>query len=253
MAEGPVVHFYANMIRDALQGQDVDVEFGIKRLKGRGQELDGAMLDDVQAQGKVFRILFSDGRVIVVHLLMWGTWRVYDADEEWDKPESRARLILRGDGKVAVAFSAPVIRVFEDEEALSKSRWGDPGPDPLRDDWSEEEFHRRLAEKSDSEIGEVIMDQRVLGGVGNILRNEILFFAGVHPRRVVSELSDDELSDILGHTIRLMRNWLDNMGGKKEWRRVYQRSGRACPECGTEIEFFRQNDRVTYACPQCQT
>ena len=253
MAEGPVVHFYANMIHDALQGQELDVEFGINRLKGRGQEFDGVTLDDVQAQGKVFRIRFSDGRIVLVHLLMWGTWRVYDAGEEWDKPESRARLIMRGEGRVAVAFSAPVIRVFENEDELAKSRWGDPGPDPLREDWSEEEFRRRLAKKSDAEIGEVIMDQRVLGGVGNILRNEILFFAGVHPRRVVSDLSDEELRDILDHTIRLMRNWLDNMGGKKEWRRVYQRSGQPCLECGAEIEFFRQNDRVTYACPRCQT
>ena len=252
MAEGPVVHFFAEKLRNVLAGQPVDITFGIKRLKELGPSFSGVRISDVEAVGKQFRIHFEDGRIVLVHLLMWGTWRIYDAGEKWDKPESRARLIIRAPGTVAVAFSAPVIEVFENAEALVASRWGDSGADPLNPDYVPSEAARRIRREGSRPVGTVIMDQQVIAGVGNILRNEILFLSGIDPRRAVSSLEEGELMRILKWTRDLMERWLRNMGKEKNWLNVYQRSGQPCPRCGGTIEFFRQNDRVTYVCPACQ-
>ena len=126
------------------------------------------------------------------------------------------------------------------------------GPDPLRDDWDEEEFRRRLQTKRDREIGEVIMDQRVIAGVGNMLRVEILWRCGIHPERKVRELDDDEVSCLLDWTIELMRRWLNRRGRAKPWLKIYRKSKKPCPRCGTMVEFSRQGGRVTYHCPECQ-
>ena len=252
MAEGPLVHFYADEIHEALEGKVVHVQFGIKKLKGRGKDLGGARVTRVEALGKQFRIFFSTDQVILVHLLMWGSWGVYGAEEEWDKPRKRARLIIRADDAVVVAFSAPIVRLYADPEGMAESRWGNSGPDPLRDDYSRQEAIRSMREEARRPIGIVIMDQTVLAGVGNILRNEILFLCGIDPRRKVGELNDEELEQLMITTEDLMRRWRDSIGKKKNWNVVYQRSGQPCPECGTEIEFFRQDDRVTYVCPECQ-
>jgi endonuclease-8 len=252
MAEGPLVHHYARRLHSALAGKTTEVEFGIKKLRGRGAELSGATVSRVEALGKQFRIFFETGHIVLVHLLMWGSWGIYGKDEEWEKPEKRARLIIRSEDRVVVAFSAPIIRLYETAEALQESRWGNSGPDPLREDYARSAAFRSIRQEGDRPIGVVIMDQTVLAGVGNILRNEILFLSGVHPGRRVSSLEDAELQDILSHTEDLMHRWLDGVGGTKEWSVVYQRSGQPCPECGTEIEFSRQDDRVTYVCPNCQ-
>ena len=252
MAEGPVVHFFAERFHRVLAGKCASVEFGINKLKGRGDSFADVPVSGVDACGEQFRIRFGDGRIVLVHLLMWGTWRIYEGGEEWDKPRSRARLILWSDDVVAVAFSAPIVRVFEDEGALAESKWGDSGEDPLRDDYSRAGAVWSLRGEADRPIGIAIMDQSVLAGVGNILRNEILFLSRVDPRRTVGSLGDDELDRILDWTEELMERWLRNMGERKNWIHVYRRSGNPCGECGDEIEFFRQDDRITYVCPTCQ-
>ena len=252
MAEGPLVHHYADRLDEVLAGRNVEVEFGIKRLKDRGSEFARARLDRVEAWGKQFHIYFSDGRVILVHLLMWGSWEVYGRGESWDKSREQARLILHTEDRVAVCFSAPIIEILDDGDVDGHPRRGGLGPDPLRDDFDREEALRRVRDEAERPIGPVLLDQTVMAGVGNILKNEILFHAGVHPKRTVDELSSEELEVILDWTIELCERWLNDMGSGRDWQRVYRRSGRPCPECGTEIEFFRQKDRVTYACPCCQ-
>jgi formamidopyrimidine-DNA glycosylase len=92
----------------------------------------------------------------------------------------------------------------------------------------------------------------VIAGVGNILRVEILFGARIHPRRKVESLSDQEKRMVLQWVLRLFGKWMQQMRRKQTWIRIYRRSGKPCPVCGTSIEFFRQAGRITYACPQCQ-
>jgi endonuclease-8 len=235
-----------------LKGKEVRVEFGIRKLKQFETSLEGIRVQDVQAHGKQFRIHFPDDRVLLVHLMMWGSWRIYRKGDTWDKPRERARLILRTPNHDVVAFSTPILLLLTKSALEVDPRWGNLGPDPLRHDFSIKEFFRLLDVQSAREIGEVLLDQRVISGIGNVLRVEILFQSRVHPRRLVGNLSGDEKHEILRWIFTLTKTWMKNMGKKVDWISVYRKSSRPCPRCGALIEFFRQAGRITYACPKCQ-
>ena len=254
MAEGPLAHYYAGLLQRRLGGKKVEIEIRSRKLKPEELALHDLQVTDVQAHGKQVRIYLSDERLFLVHLMMWGSWRIYRRGAEWEKPRQRARLVLRTETHEAVAFSAPVVRLLTREELENDPKWGTLGPDPLRREFSEDEVLRRLEQHCGEEIGEVLLNQRVIAGIGNILKNEILFRAGVHPRRLVSSLSDIEKRKILRLSVELCRLWLRDIGSKQRsaWIRIYRRSGRPCPRCGAKISFFRQAGRITYACPDCQ-
>jgi endonuclease-8 len=253
MAEGPVIHAYAKALHRALEGEEITVEFGIRKLKAMESGLQGLRATHVEAQGKQIRIHLSDKRLILVHLMMWGSWRIYRRGTQWDKPAKNARLVVRTAKHEAVAFSAPVVQLLTLDELNNRSEWGKVGPDPLRGDFSVQEFTHRIKEQKTREIGEVLLDQAVVSGIGNILRIEILFYSHIHPQRKVADLSDDDMKEILFWTMKLMSQWLKESGRKnKSWRRIYRKSGTPCPVCGTTIHFFRQARRLTFACPTCQ-
>jgi endonuclease-8 len=207
---------------------------------------------DVEAHGKQFRIHLSDNRVILVHLMMWGSWRIFLNGKPWDKPRHRARLILHTSTHDAVAFSAPIVRLLTPSELEKDPMSGDLGPDPLREDFSPKAFFRLLAAQNSREIGEVLLDQRVIAGIGNILRIEILFGAHIHPHRKVADLSGAEKEELLRWILMLTKTWMKEIGKPKSWIRIYRKSGHPCPQCGSTIDFFRQANRITYACARCQ-
>ena len=253
MAEGPLVHYYARKLEKILRGKEVQVEFGIRTLKPSELSLRGLSVTVVEAHGKQFRIRFSDNRILLVHLMMWGSWKIFRKDEPWDKPRHRARVILRTPTHDAVAFSAPIVRLWTQTELDSDPTWRHQGPDPLRPDFSRTRFFDLLDDQNSRPIGEVLLDQRVIAGIGNILRIEILFGSHIHPRREVKTLSHAERQELLRWILRLTQTWMREMGKRKSWIRIYRKSGQPCPRCGKLIEFFRQTGRITYACRQCQT
>jgi endonuclease-8 len=254
MAEGPVVHHYAERLAKVLEGRSLYLELRVQKLKPVEASLQGLKMESVEAHGKQFRMRLSDGRILLVHLMMWGSWRIYRKGAAWDKPRERARLIIGTDKHEAVVFSAPIVRVLTQSELESEPRWGNLGPDPLRHDFSKKEVLKRLNKQPDREIGEALLDQQVIAGVGNILKNEILFRAGIDPRRQVARLTDTEMTEIVRWTIDLSTAWLDELRNKRRnsWIHIYRKSGKPCTACGEPIEFFRQANRITYACPQCQ-
>ncbi|MFH1312559.1 MAG: DNA-formamidopyrimidine glycosylase family protein [Candidatus Eisenbacteria bacterium] len=252
MAEGPLVHHNARQLRRVLKGKKVRIEFGVRKLKGLEASLRDLRLDDVEAFGKQFRIRLSDKRIILVHLMMWGYWRVYRKGETWDRPRERARLILSTGSHDAVAFSAPVVRLLTQEDIDRHPTWGNLGPDPLRDDFSRKEFLRRLDAGPSLTIGEAFLDQTIISGVGNILRIEIMFRAKIHPRRKVGRLSPNDKRRLTDWTLRLMKRWLDERGREDEWIRIYRGKSKPCPRCAGRVESFRQAGRITYACRDCQ-
>jgi len=231
MAEGPLVHYYAKRLRKVLKGREVRVKFGIRKLKQLEPSLKGLRIQDVEAHGKQFRIQFPDDRVLLVHLMMWGSWRIY---------------------RKGVAFSTPIVRLFTNSELEGDPKWGNPGPDPLRPDFSLKQFFHLLGEQPAREIGEALLDQWVISGIGNILRIEILFQSRIHPRRLVKSLSEDERHEMLRWILKLPRTWMKTMGKKSDWISIYRKSGKPCPRCRSIIEFFRQGGRITYICPECQ-
>lgn len=252
MAEGPLVHYYTKQLKRVLRGKDVQIEFRIKTLKEKNTLFKNAHIQDVEAYGKQFRIHLSDDHVLLIHLMMWGSWRIYRKGEIWDKPIKHSRVIFRTDSHEVVVFSAPVVKLFKLSELQNNPKWGNLGPDPLRSDFSSKAFFRRLDENPSREIGEALLDQRVIAGVGNILRIEILFRSRIYPRRKVSSLSNREKEGLLYWTLVLFKKWMKQMGKRNDWVLIYRRNGEPCPECGTSIQFFRQAGRITYACPNCQ-
>ncbi|HVP57617.1 MAG TPA: DNA-formamidopyrimidine glycosylase family protein [bacterium] len=252
MAEGPLVHRVAKDLSRVLKGKRVRVEFGVKRLKPFEASLAGVAIKDVEAYGKQFRIRLADGRVILVHLMMWGWWRIYAKGEAWERPPERARLVLRTAAHDVVAFSAPVVRLFARGELEADPVWGRLGPDPLRRDFSAMEFFRRLEAEPKRKIGDMLLDQHVISGVGNIIKIEALFGARVHPRRPVASLSRAEKERLLTWVLKLMAKWLKERGNEDTWIRIYRKSSQPCLRCGGKVERFRQSGRITYACSECQ-
>jgi endonuclease-8 len=257
MAEGPLVHYYAARLRKVLKGKDARVEFGVRDLKKLEPGLRKMRIRDVEAFGKQFRIKLADGRTILVHLMMWGSWAIYERGEPWEKDKKRARLVLRTHRHEAVAFSAPLVRVLAKEDFGPGSKWGDLGPDPLRTDFSGREVFKRLSRDPARQIGDALLDQTIISGVGNILRIEILFRAKIHPRRPVGDLTPNDRRRVLRWTKRLMKQWfdekwLDESDKKETWIRIYRRTGRPCPRCGGKVEGFRQGGRITFGCADCQ-
>jgi endonuclease-8 len=253
MVEGPLAHHYARQIRRVLKGKAVNVKFGVPELKRHERSLRKVLVKDVEVHGKQFRIKLAGGRVILVHLMLFGAWRVYKRGEAWEKPRRMARLILRTASHDVIAFSAPLVKVLTEEEIGPDSKWGQLGPDPLRKDFSSREFFRRLKAKASREVGEVLLDQKVISGVGNIIRIEALFRAGIHPNRRVSDLRRNDRQRLLRWLVKFMWKWLEERDSEKKWIRVYEGNGKPCPRCGGEVEAFRQGGRITYACPDCQS
>ena len=138
------------------------------------------------------RFHLEDQRVLLIHLMMWGTVRVYRKGEAWDKPREKARVIFSTGSHEGVFFSAPIVKLLTLSELQENPRWGNLGPDPLRSDFSSQEFLRRLLQHPEKEIGESLLDQQVIAGVGNILRIEILHRSCIHPHRLVGSLSQEE-------------------------------------------------------------
>lgn len=250
MAEGPLVHFYASRLREALVGERAAITFGVKKLAEAHGVVEAA-ITSVEAIGKQLRIGMEDGRTILVHLMMWGSCGIYRRGERWERPPSRARLILRAATHEVVAFSAPIVEVLTADELASHPRWGDAGPDPLRSDFVEGQVVRRARLTPNRTIGEALLDQRVMAGIGNILRIEALFAAGIDPRRSVDAMDDRELCAVTRQAALLSRRWCDDVENGIP-HHVYQHRGRPCPRCGAKVISFRQDGRITFACPACQ-
>ena len=251
MAEGPVVHAWGRLVRRAVEGRSVDVTFGVAKLKRLEPSLRGVRVARVEVHGKQLRVRFGDGRLLLVHAMMFGFWRVYRRGAKWREAPARARVILRGSSADAIAFSTPLVKLFPAGAFAAEKRYADLGPDPLREDFSGADFLRRLDRDPRRPVGEALLDQRVIAGLGNILRIEVLHKAHVHPRRPVGSLNSRERRDILRLSREFPARWLAE-GRRTEWVHIYDAAGRPCPVCGGNVVSFRQAGRITFACPQCQ-
>src|SRR5262249_13809600 len=141
------------------------------------------------------------------HLRMYGTWHVYHPGDVWARPEREARLVLRVDGAEVVNFSAPVIELIQERALVAHRPIALLGPDLLDEGFDPAEALRRFRDPARAEltIGDAIMDQRVMAGVGNIWKNETLFHCALNPWRRVRELDDETLSTIIAKARELLR------------------------------------------------
>lgn len=206
------------------------------------ERLDGRRLESVEAVGKNLLLRFEGGRVLRSHLRMSGSWRVVPRGT---RRGGRPWLVLRGSTHEAVLWRGPVLE-------LHTRALGRLGPDILA---AEPDFDRMLAnlrrEDRGRALGDALLDQRLVSGIGNLWKAEALWHARLSPWRPLGDLSDDELRGVLAEAERLMRS---SLGSGREERRVYRHAGRPCPRCGTTIRSRGQGDdnRTAYWCPSCQ-
>jgi endonuclease-8 len=275
MPEGDTIFRTAVSLRRWIGGREVTAA----RTAGTGIDVAGLVgetVEDVEARAKHLLIRFSAGLVIHTHMQMTGSWHVYPTGERWCKPARQARLVIETGPRLAVCFAAPVVELVRAGELDTHPSLRRLGPDVLApaaiDIGPVLARARRRAELSPT-VGELLLDQQVVSGIGNIYRCETLFVCGVNPRLPSAALDADLLGRLVTSASRLMqanaatsafsrsfddgpdrpsvhaRPWAQS----RPW--VYGRQGRPCRRCGTPIvrDLLGHQARSLYWCPRCQS
>lgn len=268
MPEGDTLFRAAAGLRPHLLGRRIT---GARaRLPGpQVHRLIGAAITGVDARGKHLLIRFDSGLELRTHLGMNGSWHRYRPGERWRRAPSRAHLVLEVPNAVAVCFDAAAVELFETRIEALHPVLAALGPDILSDDFDQAEAIRRLRapERAARSIGEALLDQRALAGIGNVYKNEALFIERVRPFVLIGALDDATVERLVVTARRLMRANRDSVmrdtltehapGPRSPRARlwVYGRGGRPCRRCGTLIESRVHGDlpRRTFWCPSCQS
>jgi endonuclease VIII len=240
--EGDALHRAARRLQP-LVGEQLEVETPNPRAQvgGIAEKLDGRRLLGVEAIGKNLLLRFEGGYVLRSHLRMNGRWTLVPRGTTRGRPW----LVLRGSRYEGVQWNGPVLELAT--RAIPRI-----GPDILEQPPRIDEMVAR-ARRGDQgrAVGEAILDQRLVGGIGNKWKAEALWEAQVSPWRPLAETAEEELRAVLETAARLMR---DSLEGRPRRNRVYRLVGRPCPRCGERILSRGQGDanRIAYWCPGCQ-
>jgi endonuclease-8 len=252
--EGDTLVRTAAGLRPYLIGREVTAARA-RQPGPQAERLVGATVTAIQTQGKNLLVRFSNGLEVRTHLKLYGSWHRYRPGERWRMPESRARLVLEVPGSVAVCFDAPTVQLFEQRTESLHPALAPLGPDLLSPTFDAEEALRRLRDPSRASltIGEALLDQRALAGIGTIWRAETLWTERMSPFVTVGELDDAALQRLIATARRLLTASVRN--GTPGPMGAYRRTGRPCPRCGTVIRsrvYGRNLARRVYWCPRCQ-
>jgi endonuclease-8 len=211
-------------------------------------------IEQIQTRGKNLLLHFEGGLVLVSHLRMTGSWSVFAPGQRWPRARSRAWIVIARGGHSVVEFDGPVLELMTEGRARLDQRLSMLGPDVLAAEFDEPRFVIRLRDDDPTRsVGDALLDQRNLAGIGNVWKSEGCWEARVDPARPIGRLSDAEaLAIVAGLRPRMLASGLK--GPRHADLRVYGLSGRPCPRCETPIRVRRQGDanRSTYWCPVCQ-
>jgi endonuclease-8 len=245
MPEGDALHRAALRLQ-VLAGQRVGVETPHPRAAGKrlAEQLDGKLLESVEAVGKHLLLRFEGGLVLRSHLRMSGRWRVEPVGAE---RRGRPWLVLRGTEHEAVLWNGPVLELGRDAGPASRL-----GPDILATPPELGAMLERLrAARQTREVGDALLDQKLVAGIGNIWKSEALWDVRISPWRPLADVTDEDLVAVLESAHRKMRA---SVVGTRPLLYVYRRAGRACRRCGAAIRSYGQGEaaRTAYWCPGCQ-
>lgn len=259
MPEGDTLFRIAATLTRAITGKVVTA-FSSPLPALAEAKLEGRTITLVEARGKNLLIHFDDGRALHTHLRMSGSWHIYRHGERWQKPESYARVVLSTADFVTVCFSAPVVDLLAKGGVERHDHLQGLGPDLLKEEFDPVEARRRLRERGDRALGEAVMTQAAVAGIGNVYKSEVLFLLRLDPFAPVSAYDDATLDRVMEKARTLMKQNLQGyprttrtaLAGPRVW--AYGRNGEPCLECGTLIKVRRQGlaGRTTYYCPACQ-
>jgi len=267
MPEGDTIHKIAIRLAPRLIGKRLE------RVTTQGLEraITGRTVASVTAHGKHLVIELDDGAYARVHLGMYGRHRAYDraAGEATLAKMSpgRVNLALVTDDGVYLWIGARTVEISDRRAPMRGVAISSLGPDVLADDFDSRQAASRAAMHNTRAIADVLLDQRITAGIGNVYKSEALFLCGIDPRTQTAHLTLDDLTTLYTEARELM---IENVGvgGPRATRQrlsgdapgddryfVYGRTSKPCRRCGTAIECYALGDPVrwTWSCPQCQS
>jgi len=275
MPEGDTIFRTARSLGRALIGKPVTAFRSTYSLLTRFNDdtpLAGQTIDRIEARGKWLLIFFSGGGILASHLLMSGRWHIYRHGERWQLASIHMRILIENEQYQAVGFRVPVAEMHTARSLARSTKIPRAENDILSEEFDMGAALKKMLARRGEAIADVLLDQRVLAGVGNVFKSEICFVSGLNPFRKIETLTREEAIAAIACAERLMRaNVLVDSGdtivtyrglgrrtthesdpGASLW--VYGRKGEPCRRCG---EFIRRriqgaDARVTFWCPRCQ-
>ncbi|WP_108444246.1 endonuclease VIII [Halomonas denitrificans] len=271
MPEGPEIRRAADRVHRQLAGRRLeDAWFAFPELAGQAASLIGREVSAVDSWGKALLTRFDDGRVLYSHNQLYGVWKLHDAEREPDTGRSlRVRLVA--EGRAASLYSASDVSLWEAGRLDEHPFLSRLGPDLLTHGVTVEQAAARLLEPRFRRrgLGGLLLDQSLFAGIGNYLRSEILFFAGLHHRIRPQSLEEEGLTHLAESLLAVTRQAYEEAGvtnrpdwaaadrargaSRRRWRfAVFERDGLPCHACGTTIVRTAVASRRLYFCPACQ-
>ena len=228
----------------------------------------GRTLERVESRGKWCLMFFSGDLILATHMRMSGSWHIDRTAEKWQIGRNRMRVAITCGDFQAVAFDVPIAEFHTARSLARHAEIARLGPDVLGASFTVEQGTETLrswaAAHPDDEVGNALLNQRLLAGLGNVYKSEVAFAAGVHPFRLLSTLSAREVQSLVDFASRYLGENVrhDAHGGRRtthsmdreERLWVYGRHGQECRRCGAVIMMRRQGQgaRSTWWCPSCQ-
>lgn len=274
MPEGDTIFRAARTLHRALAGKPV-VQFesvfpALTRVHV-DTPLTAQSIESVTASGKHVLIRFSGGQVLRTHMRMNGSWHIYRPGEPWQRPRRDMRIVVSTADFVAVGFNIPVAEFIAAQNLARHEELRRLGPDLLSESFDAEEALRRIRERPAQPIADVLLNQRVMAGIGNVYKSEVLFACRVNPFTSVHAIDEDALKCLIvtgrKYLLANVHTSLAPMTTYAGYQRtttgrdnsserlwVYGRVGLPCRRCRTPIKLKKQGEaaRLTYWCPKCQ-
>ncbi|HEX4482839.1 MAG TPA: DNA-formamidopyrimidine glycosylase family protein [Solirubrobacteraceae bacterium] len=258
MPEGDTIHDAARRMRAVLEGRTPEQivtphpRHGFERWPER---LAGRAVRSVDAHGKHLFVRFDGELTLHSHLRMTGSWGVYREGARWRRARHRAWLVIRAGEWSVVEFDGPVLELMRESRTRFDRRLAALGPDVIGERFDADAFLARLRAQSPTRaIGDALLDQRIVAGIGNVWKSESCFAARVNPWRELGRLREQEALAIVEFAHERMTRSAEVDGFSTRPRAVYRRAGLPCERCGAAISSRGQGDdnRTTYWCPGCQ-
>jgi endonuclease-8 len=235
----------------------------------------GRTIESVSARGKHLLIAFSGDLILRTHMRMNGSWHIYPTGARWRRSARDMRVLVGTHDAVAVGFNVPDAELLTEHDLARHKHMQALGPDLLADAgtraslFDRAEVLRRFGDHGRDAIADALLNQRIVAGIGNVFKSEILFLAGIDPFTPVSALAEgalDRVIDIsrrqLASNVMSRSQTLSPAFGRRTTRRldprerlwVYGRGGKPCRQCGAVIQSKKTglDARLTYWCPACQ-
>jgi len=254
-------HTYHNAasLRTALLGKEV-LRFEAPRFYGAKPSA-GGVIEEVRSHKKSIEIIWDDGTVLETQMRMRGSWDLYRDGERWRKPKHRADVVIVVADRIAVCFNAADVDVHRDFDIRRHPNLGSLGPNLRYVNADHEECVDRIMnyQERDETIAGVLLDQRVMVGLGNVYRCELLWACEIHPWAQVGSLKRGECREIVRLAAEYLQSNPHNTPGSAGvlahgGLAAYGRQGKPCPRCGDLIKVSHHGEahRVLYWCPGCQ-